>query len=160
MFQIGDKIFYPMQGGCVILAIEEKEVLGETQSYYNVNILHRHMQVSIPLDKTERLGIRRIVDAEKLADVFNTFHDGETDTSFKDSQRYRRDVNRLKSGDIYEGAEVIRDLVRVSNRKKLGVTDKNMLEYARQILLSEVALVKDIPLDQASELLDEVINMQ
>lgn len=160
MFQIGDKIFYPMQGGCIILAIEEREILGETQLYYMMNIVHRNMQVSIPVDKIEQLGIRPIVNSEELENVLTTFHDGETDTSCRDNQRYRRDIIKLKSGDIYEGAEVIRDLIRISNKKKLGITDKNMLDNARQILISEVVLVKGIPLEQASDLLDQVINVQ
>jgi CarD family transcriptional regulator len=160
MFQIGDKIFYPMQGGCIILAIEEREILGETQLYYMMNIVHRNMQVSIPVDKIDQLGIRPIVNSDELENVLTTFHDGETDTSCRDNQRYRRDIIKLKSGDIYEGAEVIRDLIRISNKKKLGITDKNMLDNARQILISEVVLVKDIPLEQASDLLDQVINVQ
>ncbi|GBG55331.1 CarD family transcriptional regulator [bacterium BFN5] len=160
MFQIGDKIFYPMQGGCIILAIEEREILGETQLYYMMNIVHRNMQVSIPVDKIDQLGIRPIVNSDELENVLTTFHDGETDTSCRDNQRYRRDIIKLKSGDIYEGAEVIRDLIRISNKKKLGITDKNMLDNARQILISEVVLVKGIPLEQASDLLDQVINVQ
>ena len=160
MFQIGDKIFYPMQGGCIILAIEEREILGETQLYYMMNIIHRNMQVSIPVDKIDQLGIRPIVNSDELENVLTTFHDGETDTSCRDNQRYRRDIIKLKSGDIYEGAEVIRDLIRISNKKKLGITDKNMLDNARQILISEVVLVKGIPLEQASDLLDQVINVQ
>lgn len=159
MFQIGDKIFYPMQGGCIITAIEERDILGETQLYYMMNILHRNMQVSIPVDKIETLGIRPVVKPDLLDDVLTTFHDGETDTSCRDNQRHRRDIGKLKSGDIYEGAEVIRDLIRIANRKKLGITDKNMLDNARQILLSEVVLVKNIPLEQASDLLDQVINI-
>ncbi len=159
MFQIGDKIFYPMQGGCVIMAIEEREILGETQQYYIMNILHRNMQVLIPVDKIQTLGIRNIVEPEQLDNVLTTFYDGETDTSCRDNQRYRRDINKLKTGDIYEGAEVIRDLMRISHKKKLGITDKNMLDNARQILLSEVMLVKGIELEQASDLLDQVLEL-
>jgi CarD family transcriptional regulator len=158
VFQIGDKIFYPAQGGGVIQTIEEKKVLGETKLYYTINILHRNMQVMIPIDNTEKLGIRRIVDPQKLDDVFTTFHDGETDTTCNDRQRDRTNMIKIKSGDIFEGAEVIRDLVRISNRKKLGVTEKNMLDNARQILISEVVLVKGIPQEQATDLLDRVIN--
>ncbi|HWR05379.1 CarD family transcriptional regulator [Sporomusa sp.] len=158
MFQVGDKIFYPAQGGGIIQTIEEKEFLGETQLYYSINILHRNMQVMIPIDKTERLGIRRIVNPEKLDDVFTTFFDGESDTSCNDNQTDRRNMLKIKSGDIYEGAEVIRDLVRISNKKKLGMTKKNMLDNARQILLSEVVLVLGIQREQASDLLDQVIN--
>lgn len=156
MFQVGDKVFYPTQGGGVIQRIEKKNVFGKTQAYYIINILHRNMQVMIPIDRTDRL--RPIVDCQELDKLFTTFHDGETDTSYKDNQRHRVYMTKLKSGDIYEGAEVIRDLVRISNRKKLGITDKNMLDTARQILISEVELVKGISEDEAASLLDGVIN--
>lgn len=158
MFQVGDKIVYPAQGGGIIENIEEKVVLGQSQLYYSINIHHRNMQVLIPIDKTEQLGIRPIVDSQKLDDVLTNFHDGETDTSGNDNQRDRRNLIKIKSGDICEGAEVIRDLVRFNSKKKLGTTKKNMLDNARQILISEVVLVKGIPQEQAAELLDRVIN--
>lgn len=160
MFQVGDKIFYPTQGGGIIQAIEEREVLGKAGMYYIVQILHRNMQVMIPVDKTDMLGIRPIVELEELDNVLSTFYDGETDTTSNDSQRQRKNMTKIKSGDIYEGAEVIRDLMRISSKKRLGMTDKNMLDAARQILISEVVLVKGIPQEQASELLDRFINRQ
>jgi CarD family transcriptional regulator len=159
MFQVGDNIFYPTQGGCTIQAIEEKEVLGEKLLYYTVNILHKKMLVMFPTSKTNRLRIRPIVDSEKLDDVLTTFHDGETELTARDNQRIQRNLSKIKSGDIYEGAEVIRDLVRSNNKKKLGITEKNMMEEALQILISEVVLVKGITKQEASDLLDQVINI-
>ncbi|BBB92007.1 MAG TPA: CarD family transcriptional regulator [Methylomusa anaerophila] len=159
MFRVGDKIFYPMHGGGIIEKIEEIEILGKTQLYYVANILHRNMQVKIPIDKTEKSGMRQIVDAEKLDDLLNTFHDGETDTSMNETQRHRKNLTKIKSGDISEEIEVIRDLVRINTKKKLGIADKNMLDNVRQILISEVVLVKGIPQEQAADLLDQIINV-
>ncbi|WP_094604105.1 RNA polymerase-binding transcription factor CarD [Sporomusa silvacetica DSM 10669] len=161
MFQIGDKIFYPMHGGGIIEKIEEKEIFGQTQLYYVVNIPHRNMQVMLPLDKTEKLGMRPIVDPDTLDDVLSTFHSGETDsTPMNDTQRQRLNMSKIKTGDICEEVAVIRDLLRIKNKRKLGMADKNMLDNARQILISEVVLVKDIPHDQATHLLDEICDLQ
>ncbi|TWH45494.1 CarD family transcriptional regulator [Sporomusa sp. KB1] len=161
MFQIGDKIFYPMHGGGIIEKIEEKEIFGQTQLYYVVNIPHRNMQVMLPLDKTEKLGMRPIVDPDTLDDVLSTFHSGETETaSMNDTQRQRLNMSKIKTGDICEEVAVIRDLLRIKNKRKLGMADKNMLDNARQILISEVVLVKDIPLDQATHLLDQICDLQ
>ncbi|CQR70779.1 RNA polymerase-binding transcription factor CarD [Sporomusa ovata DSM 2662] len=161
MFQIGDKIFYPMHGGGIIEKIEEKEIFGQTQLYYVVNIPHRNMQVMLPLDKTEKLGMRPIVDPDTLDDVLSTFHSGETETaSMNDTQRQRLNMSKIKTGDICEEVAVIRDLLRIKNKRKLGMADKNMLDNARQILISEVVLVKDIPHDQATHLLDEICDFQ
>lgn len=161
MFQIGDKIFYPMHGGGIIEKIEEKEIFGQTQLYYVVNIPHRNMQVMLPLDKTEKLGMRPIVDPDTLDDVLSTFHSGETETaSMNDTQRQRLNMSKIKTGDICEEVAVIRDLLRIKNKRKLGMADKNMLDNARQILISEVVLVKDIPHDQATHLLDQICDLQ
>lgn len=160
MFQIGDKIFYPAQGGGVIQTIEEKEVFGETQMYYSISMPHRNMQVMIPVSKTEQLGIRRIVEPQQLDELLTTFHQGESDLSGNDNQLDRKNMLKIRSGNIYEGAEVIRDLVRISAKRKLGTTRKNMLDNARQILISEIALVKGIPEQQAVDLIDRVINME
>lgn len=160
MFQIGDKVFYPAQGGGVIETIEEREAFGETQMYYSISMPHRNMQVMIPIGKTEQLGIRPIVEPQLLDNLLTTFHDGETDTSCNDNQVDRRNMQKIRSGNIYEGAEVIRDLVRISNKRKLGTTRKNMLDNALQILISEIVLVKGIPREQATDLVDRVITMQ
>jgi CarD family transcriptional regulator len=159
MFQIGDKIFYPMHGGGIIESIEEKEIFGEKQLYYVVNIPHRNMQVMLPFDKTEKLGMRPVVDPDKLDDVLSTFHtNGETDLVMNDTQRQRMNMTKMKTGDIYEEIAVIRDLLRIKNKRKLGMADKNMLDNVRQILISEVVLVKDIPHEQATHFLDEMFN--
>jgi Transcriptional regulators, similar to M. xanthus CarD len=162
MFQVGDKIFYPMHGGGIIEKIEEKEVFGERQLYYVVNIPHRNMQVMLPYDKTEKLGMRPIVDPDELDNILNTFHDEEATAPLpmNDTQRQRLNMNKIKSGDIHEEVAVIRDLLRIKNKRKLGMADKNMLDNARQILISEVVLVKDIPHEQATHLLDKICELE
>ncbi len=160
MFQVGDKIFYPAYGGGIISTIVEENNLGTTQQYYVANIFHRNMRVMIPVDKTESLGMRHIVDMEKLDTMLATFHDGESELIVNDNQRYKRNMTKIRRGDIFEGAEVIRDLMRIRNKKKLGMMDQKMLDNAWQILLSEITLVKGIPEKQAADLLDQVTTMQ
>lgn len=159
MFQIGEKILYPMHGACVVHSIEEKEVLGESQTYYIVNINHRNMQVMFPQNNVVKIGIRPVVEQNVLDDVLNTLHTGDTDTTIRDTQRNRYNLNKIKSGDIYEGAEVIRDLVRLNKKKKLGLVDKNMLDNACEILTSEMGLVKGLSHEKASELLSKIIDI-
>ncbi len=158
MFEIGDKVFYPMHGAAVIEAIEEKEILGEKQLYYVMNIPLKDMQVMIPKNKTTDLGIREVVDADIMENVLTYFHDGESQPIGNPLHRQRIYMNKMKTGDIYEGAEVIRDLSRIGKQKNLGAGDKMMLNTARQILISEMILVKGIEREQATHLLDKVIN--
>ncbi|EGO64723.1 CarD family transcriptional regulator [Acetonema longum] len=158
MFQTGDNVFYPVHGAGIVEAVEEKEIAGQSQVYYVVNILHKNMQVMVPITRAENLRMRRVVDPDELDSVLGTFHDGETDTTISDNQRHRANMNKLKSGNIHDGIEVIRDLMRLNSKKKLGAAEKTMLDNARQILISEMQLVKGIPHEQAVSLLDQVIN--
>jgi len=158
MFEIGDKIFYPMHGASIIEAIEDKEVLGEVHSYYIVKIPHKSMQVMIPIGKMDVLGIRPVIDSDELENVFSVFLEQESDLTMNHTQRLRFNLTKLKTGNIYEQAEVIRDLYQMSKHKNLGTEDKFMLDNAKQIFISELVLVKDIEEDQATDLLNQVIN--
>ena len=159
MFQIGDKVLYPMQGVGVIEAIEEKEVLGENRLYYRLNMTEINMQIIIPIEKAETLGIRQIVEPNILENVFTDFHLGNTDPSIYDDRRYCRDLHKskIKTGDIYQGTEIIRDLMRKSQRNKLGAEDTTMLNNARRMFISEVMQVKGVDHEQAVHLLNEVL---
>jgi len=159
MFQIGDKILYPMYGAGIIEAVEEKEVLGKNKLYYILNIPGARMQIMIPIDNMANLGIRQVVAPEILENVLSSFHLGITDPIIYENQRYCRDLNKkkIKSGDIYKGTEIIRDLTRKGQRNKLGAEDTNMLNSARKIFVSELMQVKGFAHEQAVHLLDEVL---
>jgi CarD family transcriptional regulator len=155
LFQIGDKIVYPMHGAGVIEAIEEKEILGEKRLYYVMNF--RNMQVMFPIGKTSNIGIRQVVDSDILENVLTIFNHGESDPTPNQNQRYRINMKKMMSGDIYEGAQVIRDLIRIGKKRVLATGDKKMLDNAQQILISELVLVKGIAEEQAANLLNQVI---
>ena len=131
MFQIGDKIFYPMHGAGVIEAIEEKEILGEKQLYYVMDIPLRNMQAMIPLVKTEDLGIRQVVDSEMIEKVFTNFQPVVTDPISNPILRHRSNISKMKSGDIFQEAQVICDLTRMGKKKPLGAGDKILLNDAQ-----------------------------
>jgi CarD family transcriptional regulator len=154
MFQVGDKIVYPMHGAGVIESIEEKEILGDKQLYYVMNL--KNMRVSFPMETD--LGIRQVVNSDILEDVLTAFNHGESTPILNPNQRYRSNMNKMRSGDIYEGAQVIRDLIRMGRKRALATGDKIMLDNARQILVSELVLVKGIEQEQAVDLLNDVIN--
>lgn len=159
MFQIGDKVLYPMHGVGVIETIDEKEVLGKKKLYYTLHILQNNIQIMIPTEKATDLGIREIVEPDILEDILLNFHHGNTDPIIYENKRYCRDVNRskIKTGDIYKETEVIRDLMRKSQKYKLGSEDTNMLNNARRMFISEIMQVKGIAQEQADHLLDKVL---
>jgi CarD family transcriptional regulator len=158
LFRIGDKIVYPMHGAGIIEAIEEKEVLGEKQKYYVMKMPVGNMQVMIPMAKLDQLGIRAVIDMGALDKVLTILSEEEIDLSTSWNRRFRKNMDKMKTGDIYQVAGVVRDLMRREKEKGLSTGERKMLDNARQILISELVLVKDIDQDQATHLLDEVVN--
>ncbi|SMO40737.1 CarD family transcriptional regulator [Melghirimyces algeriensis] len=157
MFQAGEKIVYPLFGAGVIQSIDEKEILGKKQLYYILKMSIGNMEIMIPLDKMELLGIRKVVDTNTMEDVLFLINEGEVDASVAWNQRYRANMEKMKTGDIFKGTEVIRDLTQINRQRTLGAGEKKMLDDAMQILASELALVKDIGEEKASDLLNQVI---
>lgn len=158
LFQIGDKIIYPMHGAGVIKSIEEKEFLGEKHRYYVINMPISNMQVMVPIGKLSKLGIRPIVNHLKLEDVLRIFHHGETTQLLPWKQRYDLNMKKIKTGKIEDGAEVVRDLMRRNKEKALNSSEKRMLDNARQILISELMLIGDCTELQATDLLNNSID--
>lgn len=153
MFNIGDKVVYPMHGAGIIENIEEREIHGVQYKYYVLRIPIGSMKVFIPLNKAKEIGVRNIVDRGELQEVFTVLQ-GETNVLSPNwNRRYRANLEKLKSGDIYEVAEVVRDLTLRDKEKGLSSGEKRMLENARQILISEIVLAKDIDESKADEML-------
>ncbi|GAA0372993.1 CarD family transcriptional regulator [Bacillus horti] len=158
MFEVGDKIFYPMHGACLIKAIEEKELLSEKQLYFILDIPSQKLKIMLAKDKIDQLGVRKVVNGSTIDQVLSEFNHGETDFTINSNLRFRSNMNKMRTGDIHQGAEVIRDLMRISSKKSLPLGDQNMLSNARDFLVSEMILVLEIPLDQANDLLDQAIS--
>ncbi|MEI4801928.1 CarD family transcriptional regulator [Bacillus sp. NPDC077411] len=154
LFQIGDKIVYPMHGAGVIEGIEEKEILGEKQKYYVIRIPISNMEIMIPMKKMIQSRIRLIADILTLENVLLIFQYGESDNSLSWKQRYTQNMEKMKRGEIQEGAEVVRDLIRRNKVRALNTSEKQMLDNAQKILISELSLIKGITEDQAIELLN------
>ncbi|ABS23600.1 CarD family transcriptional regulator [Bacillus cytotoxicus] len=158
MFQIGDKIVYPMHGAGIIEAIEDKEVLGKTRQYCVIHMVISDMQVMIPMDKVQDSGIRYVVDQTTLNHALVDVHNGAPDKSLSWKQRYTLNMEKMKSGDFVDGAEVVRDLLHRNKERTLNASEKQMLDNARRILISEVALVQNVSENQATDFLQNTIN--
>lgn len=157
MFAIGDKIVYPMHGAGVIEKIEEKKILGEVRKYYILKVPCGDMKIMIPVDSSREIGIRSIVTDEKLGQVLETLQGKSSEMSSNWNRRYRENMEKLKTGDVIEVAEVVRNLMRTDREKKLSTGEKKMLTNAKQILMSEIILVKDIDLKEANSIIDRVV---
>ena len=157
MFNVGDFIVYPMHGAGTIDAIEEKDILGEKQSYYILK-MPGEVKVMVPTDKAEKIGVRNIIDKSSAEKVFEILEEDETEMSMNWNKRYRDNMDKMKSGDIYEVADVVRNLSFKQKEKGLSTGEKKMLLNAKQILVSELTLAENSSKDEIEELVNNTIN--
>lgn len=143
MFEIGDKIVYPMHGAGVIEGIEEKEILGEKRQYYVLRMPIGDMKVMVPISNVDTIGLRKVIAGEEVRKVFSVLEQQDSPMSSNWNRRYRSNMEKIKSGNIYDLAEVVRNLTSRDKEKGLSTGEKKMLDSARQILLSELVLAKD-----------------
>jgi CarD family transcriptional regulator len=160
MFNIGDKIVYPMHGAGIIEKIEENEVLGERQKFYVMRLPLGDMKVMIPMNSMEELGLRQVISSEEVDNAINVLKGEVTKMSSNWNRRYRANMGKLKTGDIYEVAEVVRNLSIRDKKKGLSTGERRMLDNAKQILVSELVLAKDMTEDQVLNLIDTALTVE
>ncbi|WP_404349103.1 transcription factor YdeB [Sutcliffiella horikoshii] len=148
LFKIGDNVVYPMHGVGIIKDIEEKEISGEKQQYYVISMLISNMQVMIPTAKILSSSIRPVTDIIALKHIMHIFQHGESDRLMPWKQRFKLNTEKIKTGKIQEGAEVVRDLMRMKKEKALNSSEKRMLNNANEFLISELRLIKGITENQ------------
>ena len=156
MFKVGDKVVYPMHGAGVIEAIEEREFLGEKRRYYIMRMPIGDMRVMVPTDATEEVGLRQVMSREDVEQVLAIFCSQSTKMSNNWNRRYRANMEKIKSGNAFEVAGVVRNLIQRDKEKGLSSGEKKMLDSARQILVSELVLAQDIGEEEAEDLVDRL----
>lgn len=157
MFNIGDVIVYPMHGAGVVQAIEEKEVLGEKHKYYTLMLPLRNMKVMIPTNNVDNMGIRDVISNQGVDKVIEILKGIKTEMPDNWNRRYRSNMEKLKSGDIYEVTEVVRNLIILDREKGLSTGEKKMLSNAKQILASELVFVTDFDEVKIERLIEDSI---
>lgn len=159
MFNVGDNIVYPMHGAGTIDAIEEKEILGEKQQYYIIK-MPGEVKVMVPTSKAESMGVRSVIDSQGAGKVLKLLEQDETVMSNNWNKRYRDNLDKMKTGDIYEVADVVRNLsFKQKEKGSLSTGEKKMLNNAKLILVSELVLAENASKDEIERLVDNKIDM-
>ena len=158
MFNVGDKIVYPMHGAGTIDSIEEKNILGENQFYYVIR-MPGEVKVMVPTDRAEQIGVRNVIGKEEAEKVISILGEDETEMSQNWNKRYRDNMEKMKSGSVYEVADVVRNLSFKQKEKGLSTGEKKMLSNAKQILVSELVLAEHASQDEVEELINNKINL-
>ena len=157
LYKVGDKVVYPHHGAGTIVKREQQLVLGETREYLTIKILHSDMTVNVPLDNAERVGLRKVIDEEAVKKVVKYLTSGGTEMPKNWNRRFKHNRDKMKTGDIFELAEVVRNLSLRDGEKGLSTGEKQMYVKAKKILASELMYAKNLSEDDAVTWLEGVL---
>ncbi len=156
-FEVGDNVVYPHHGAGKVLKKEMKEVLGEKREYLTIKILHNDMTVMVPTANAAVAGLRRVIDEETLQKVLAVLQDQCSEMPKNWNRRFKHNRDKIKTGDIYELAEVVRNLAIREHQKGLSTGEKQMYTRAKKVLASEMMYALDMDEDRVDSHLSAVI---
>jgi CarD family transcriptional regulator len=156
-YKVGDKVVYPHHGAGKVLKKEKKEMLGERREYLTIKILHNDMTVMVPSDSAGRAGLRRVIGEEEVERVLAVLRDDLSQMPKNWNRRFKHNRDKMKTGDVFELAEVVRNLGIRDFEKGLSTGEKQMFTRAKKILASELMYALDMEEKVAEEYLDDLI---
>ena len=153
-FKKGDTVIYPQHGACIVQGTKKMEAFGSTQEYLILRTVINEMTLSVPTLKTDEVGVRPPVNADELEDLVSVLSKPDPRVPSNWSRRFKNHQEKLKSGDVYQVAEVVRNLALREVTKGLSAGEKAMLVRARGILVSELSFALNVSEDEALERLE------
>lgn len=156
-FQVGDNVVYPHHGAGVVKSRAPRKVLGEERDYLKIRILHNDMTVHVPCDQANAVGLRRVIDEETVRKVLDVLEGPCTDMPKNWNRRFKHNREKIKTGNIYELAEVVRNLATRENEKGLSTGEKQMFTRTKKVLASELMYALEKTEDEAEEYLDGIL---
>ncbi len=157
MYKVGDKVVYPHHGAGTVVKKESREVLGQKRDYLTIKILHNDMTVQVPCENAEAVGLRRVIGEKEVGVVLKALTAGSTEMPKNWNRRFKHNRDKMKTGDILELAEVVRNLALRDHEKGLSTGEKQMFVKAKKILASELMYAKDMDEDECAEWLEDVL---
>ncbi len=159
-YKVGDRVVYPHHGAAVIEKKEKREFDGETSEYFVLRMAHGELTLRVPIDKADDVGMRPPISSEDVDDLFQLLAKKDVREPTNWSRRFKNHQEKMKSGDVYQVAEVVRNLALREAAKGLSAGEKSMLVKARQVLVSELSFALDISEDDALIKLEEIIDAE
>jgi CarD family transcriptional regulator, regulator of rRNA transcription len=157
LYKVGDKVVYPHHGAGTVVKKERREVLGEKREYLTIKILHNDMTVNVPSENADAVGLRKVIGEDMVKVVVKALTGGGTQMPKNWNRRFKHNRDKMKTGDILELAEVVRNLSLRDSEKGLSTGEKQMFVKAKKILASELMYAKDMDEEEAAEWLDGVL---
>ena len=157
-YKVGDKVVYPHHGAGKIVKKEKKEVLGQQREYLTIQILYNEMTVEVPSESADRAGLRKVIAEETVAEVLAVLYDDGSQMPKNWNRRFKHNRDKIKTGDIFELAEVVRNLSIRELNKGLSTGEKQMYGRAKKILASELMYARDMGEDEATDFLEGLLD--
>jgi CarD family transcriptional regulator, regulator of rRNA transcription len=157
LFRKGDTVVHPEHGAAVIEDLRERDFLGETRKYLVLRLTYGDLTLSIPVESAREVGLREVVSKQEVKKVLDVLREEETKMAANWSRRFKNNIEKLRSGDIYQVTEVVRNLSLRERSKGLSAGEKRMLAKARQILISELVFATGDTEDKAEHLIDKTL---
>ena len=159
-FELGDNVVYPHHGAGKVLKKERKKMFGEEREYLTIKILHNDMTVMVPCENAGKAGLRRVIDEDTVKKVLAVLQDEVSEMPKNWNRRFKHNRDKIKTGDIYELAEVVRNLAIREHQKGLSTGEKQMFTRAKKILASELMYALEKSEDDAEAYLDQVLTRE
>ena len=159
-FECGDNVVYPHHGAGKVLKKEVRKMFGEEREYLTIKILHNDMTVMVPCENAGKAGLRRVIDEDTVKKVLSVLSDDVSEMPKNWNRRFKHNRDKIKTGDIMELAEVVRDLAIREQDKGLSTGEKQMYTRAKKILASEMMYALDKDEEQAEAYLDEILTRE
>jgi CarD family transcriptional regulator len=156
-FEVGDNVVYPHHGAGVVLTKEARDMMGESRDYLTIKILHNDMTVMVPCDNAHLAGLRRVIDEDQVRRVIEVLSGEVSEMPKNWNRRFKYNREKIKTGDVFELAEVVRNLAIREWEKGLSTGEKQMYTRAKKILASEFMYALDKDEEGAEEYIDELL---
>ena len=161
MFKTGDLAVYPAHGVGIIERIENQEISGFNQEFYVMRILDNDMKIMIPIQNVDNVGLREIIGQKEIPRLYNILKKRDITVDNQTwNRRYREYMDKIKTGSVYEVAEVYRDLLMLKIEKDLSFGERKMLDTARSLLVKEISLAQKVNEQEVEKDLDQIFSQQ
>ena len=158
-FKVGDNAVYPSQGVAEVVGIEQKVISDKPQRFYVLRILYSDMRILVPIDRAAQVGLRGVIGSDEIEDLMEILRDKEVRVDKQTwNRRYRGFMEKIKTGSLFEVAEVYRDLYRLKTTKTLSFGERRMLDTAKGLIVKELAIARRTPEAKVERELESLVS--
>ena len=158
-FAVGDKVVYPNHGVGIVEEIRTRQIVGSEQEFYHLRIFSNETTVMVPVGNSRTVGLRNLFDKKQITELFEHLRSPVIDSYSNWKGRYKENAEKMRSGHLFDMADVLKNLVNLSKRKALSYREKQMYEKAKYLIVSEIAIVESAAESDVQERIDAALEI-